>query len=97
MQVTFQFLLHIQEIKVLVAGEINAGKSSLISSLIGENLLPSKITGHTAAIHYCKYGARSSCLVHFRPELNRSAESIPLVKSELGEIFKFSRKNNSVH
>jgi ribosome biogenesis GTPase A len=55
-----------EPIKVIICGEINAGKSSFINSLIGEHVLPSTIAGHTAAVHYCKHGAQPIFRVKFR-------------------------------
>lgn len=59
-------LIDQEPIKVIVCGEINAGKSSFINSLFGSQILPSSISGHTAAVHSCKYGSQEIFRVKFR-------------------------------
>ncbi|MGK5088998.1 dynamin family protein [Bdellovibrionota bacterium FG-2] len=56
------------DLKILIAGEVNAGKSSFINALMGEAILPAKLSGHTAAIHHCNYSDRKYCSVYFKDD-----------------------------
>ena len=82
-------------LKILFAGEIKSGKSSLINALMDAKILPESISRHTAAIHYCRHGAEPSFTVHYRDE-QLSPEVHPLTLTELsaftdqaGSIVKF--------
>ena len=71
-----------EPIKVILCGEINAGKSSFINTLVGEAVLPASITGHTSAIHYCTHGASPAFRVKFR-DTNRASHTGDLSNDSL--------------
>ncbi|GLI82616.1 hypothetical protein ANABIO32_03030 [Rossellomorea marisflavi] len=51
---------------LMVAGEFNAGKSTFINALLGEELLSSNITPETAVITKIKYGENRKMFVHYK-------------------------------
>lgn len=71
-----------EQLKILIAGEINAGKSSLINALIGDPILPAKLVGHTAAIHYCLYSPHTYCRVYFKDD-SKHPQDVPAERSAL--------------
>lgn len=68
-----------QTVTILVAGEFKRGKSSLVNSLIGEELLPVDIVPTTAVTHVLHHGERGLVL-HWR---DGRKESRPLNAKEL--------------
>ena len=64
---------------LLVLGDFNRGKSTLINALLGEKILPAKMVPTTGNINTVKYGDRPKALVSFRDE-NREPEEISFAK-----------------
>ncbi|MEU7825940.1 dynamin family protein [Catellatospora sp. NPDC049133] len=54
---------------VLIAGEFNAGKSTTINAILGQDLLPSKITPTTAVLTVIRWGEQKrACLYAYDPQ-----------------------------
>jgi tetratricopeptide (TPR) repeat protein len=56
---------------VTVMGEFNAGKSSFVNALVGEDVAPTGITPTTATINLLKYGAERAGRVVYRDDTVR--------------------------
>jgi GTPase SAR1 family protein len=54
--------------RLLVLGDINRGKSTLINALIGENLLPSDVNPCTALLTVLRHGKQKKVTVYFKGE-----------------------------
>lgn len=68
---------------VAVLGEFKRGKSSLINSLLGMELLPADILPATATINVVQYGLENSCTVFFT---NGEQEKYPLDEIQLTRL-----------
>ncbi|MDF2925712.1 MAG: GTP-binding protein HSR1-related protein [Paenibacillaceae bacterium] len=55
--------------KVVVMGNFNAGKSTIINALLGEEVLPTAYVEATAIISEIKYASEKSALVYFKHPL----------------------------
>jgi len=64
---------------LLVLGDFNRGKSTLINALLGDKILPAKMVPTTGNINTIKYGDGPKALVSFRDE-NREPEEISFAK-----------------
>lgn len=53
-------------LRVVVLGEFNAGKSTLLNAWVEEDLLPTGITPTTALVTVLRYGTEATCRVRFR-------------------------------
>jgi len=53
-------------LSVAVVGEFNAGKSTLVNALLGEEVLPTGVLPTTAHTCYIQYGPRKTARVHYR-------------------------------
>lgn len=51
--------------RVIVVGGFSRGKSTLINALLGDKVLPAKMTPTTAVITVIKYGEQPRALVYF--------------------------------
>jgi GTPase SAR1 family protein len=58
-----------ERFKILVVGEVNRGKSSLINALLGEKVLPVDILPCTAVIQEVHWGEARRAILHFRQPL----------------------------
>ena len=54
--------------RLLVLGDLNRGKSTLINALIGENLLPSDVNPCTALLTVLRHGKQKKVTVYFQDE-----------------------------
>jgi len=63
---------------LVVIGEFNTGKSTLLNELIGSRLLPEGVTPTTAAITLIRYGERESEEWHDEGYVERRVPSAPL-------------------
>jgi len=71
---------------LLVLGDFDRGKSSLINALLGDKILPAKMIPTTGAINIIKYGDEPKAVVSFKDE-NREPEEISFAKfREIVEI-----------
>ena len=52
-------------LKIVLLGEVKAGKSTLINALAGGEVAPTNVTETTAAIMIMKYGAKEEAVIHF--------------------------------
>ena len=52
--------------KILIIGEFNTGKSTLINALLGDSVLPTKAIPATAIINHVRYGEKPAAQLHFR-------------------------------
>ena len=55
--------------KIQIVGTFNTGKSTLIISLLGEDVLPTKVVPSTAVINEIKYGETKKAILNFRNPL----------------------------
>ena len=55
--------------KVMIMGNFNTGKSTLINSFLNENVLPTSILPCTAVINEIKYAQHPSAIVHYKNPL----------------------------
>jgi GTPase SAR1 family protein len=71
-------------IHVAVLGQFKSGKSSLINSIIGENILPVGVVPLTAIITRLQYGIIPNVVIHFTngSQTNISIEELPLYVTE---------------
>lgn len=72
-----------QSFHVAVLGEFKRGKSSLINSLLGEELLPADILPTTATINVIQHGESDVCTVVM---LNGKCEKYPLQENPLSKL-----------
>jgi GTPase SAR1 family protein len=77
-------LLSTYTLKILVAGELNAGKSAIINALLRTKILPAYPVPTTALLTRVKQGAQSEALLHRRP--SRDGRQPPPLKVTLAEI-----------
>ena len=55
--------------RILVLGDFNRGKSTLLNAIIGKELLPTEVIPCTAVLTKVKYGMESRIAVHFKSKL----------------------------
>jgi GTPase SAR1 family protein len=60
--------------RLLVLGDMNRGKSTLLNALIGEKILPTGVNPCTALLTIVRYGDQKQVTVHFKEE--KSPESM---------------------
>lgn len=53
-------------LRVVILGEFNVGKSTLVNAWVEEDLLPTGITPTTALVTVLRYGTEATCRVRFR-------------------------------
>ncbi|HNY12505.1 MAG TPA: dynamin family protein, partial [Candidatus Wallbacteria bacterium] len=58
-------------VNLVVAGEYNSGKSSVINSILGEKIIPVGPEPMTLAVSIFKYGERKKALIEFDDETFR--------------------------
>lgn len=63
-------------VTVLVCGEFNRGKSSLVNALIGEDLCPVDDCITTSSVSIIKYGSKAKVIRHFLDSSNQIATEI---------------------
>ncbi|NWF79416.1 MAG: dynamin family protein [Chloroflexi bacterium] len=64
-RILHETLAHLEELfLIVVAGEFNAGKSSFLNALLGEQLLPEGVTPTTDTITLLQYGDEISSALH---------------------------------
>ncbi len=63
--------------KVMVIGSFSRGKSTLINALLGEKILPAKLTPTTAVITILKYGPTPRAILYYKEKLDEPVE-IPI-------------------
>ncbi|WP_242276595.1 dynamin family protein [Bacillus cereus group sp. BfR-BA-01445] len=80
---------------VMVVGEFNAGKSTFINALLGEEILTSDITPATAVVTVLKYGAVKGITAHFKNGECKtySIEKLATISSEGEHNGAFIRKS----
>jgi len=81
-----------QTINIAVIGQFKSGKSSLINSLIGENILPVDVVPATAIITQLQYSSRPELFVRFTDE---STAIFPL--SDLSKYTTEKENPNNIH
>src|SRR3712207_5135403 len=52
--------------RLMLLGDMKRGKSTLLNALVGEDLLPARVTPATAIITILRYGASPEVTVHHR-------------------------------
>ena len=57
--------LYQDRVKVLVVGEFSRGKSTFINAIMGEPILPSRVTPTTATINVIRGGVDRAALIHY--------------------------------
>src|SRR5215813_3435801 len=68
--------------KILIIGEFNTGKTTLINALLGAAVLPMKATPATAIINQLRYGETPAARLYFR---DQEKEPIDIPINELNE------------
>lgn len=76
------------KLKILVAGQFNTGKSTLLNAILGASVLPEDVAPCTAVITEIEYGEKAAASLFFKDGLN--AENLPptLNKEILAHIHK---------
>ncbi len=77
--------LQADTLTVLVLGEHNRGKSTVINALLGQRLLPAYPVPTTALLSEVKWGAQPRLIVHTAPSGNgllRQPQAVPLTELE---------------
>lgn len=79
------------QIALVVAGDWNAGKSTLTNALLGEHWLPANVTRETLTINRILAGPQRSIRVHFRDnrtpwELRHDYSSVDFVHRKIKEL-----------
>jgi GTPase SAR1 family protein len=77
-------LLSTYTLKILVAGELNAGKSTIINALLRTKILPAYPVPTTVLVTRVKQGAQPEALLHRRP--SRDGRRLPPLRVTLAEI-----------
>lgn len=80
--------------KIMVVGEFNTGKSTLINALLGLELLPTKALPATAIVSQIRYGKDPKARIHYR-DLSKSPVDIKV--EELKEyvlLYTSASRNN---
>ena len=81
--------------KILVTGQFNSGKSSVINTLLGEELLPTKALPCTAIHTEIYYGAEKKAVMYPKPDQYKDGDEPFEITPEPSEIKKYSIiKNN---
>lgn len=70
-----------EEFHVVVVGEFNHGKTTLVNALLGEPLLPTGVTPTTALVHRIAYGTRRSLAV-----VDTEGQETPIAVERLREL-----------
>ena len=52
------------QLSVLVIGDFNCGKSTVLNALLGKSLLPMGVTATTAIPTFVKYGEQEKVVIH---------------------------------
>jgi ribosome biogenesis GTPase A len=65
--------------KILIIGEFNTGKSTLINALLGAEVLPTKAIPATAIINIIKHGDKPSTALHFQ-DIEKEPLDVPFDK-----------------
>ena len=73
-----------ERFKLLVMGEFNRGKSTLINALLGRKILPAKMTPTTAIINEIKWGKEPQALLHWHTTKGqqRAPQVVPVAEIE---------------
>lgn len=56
-----EHLVNSNRFRVIIIGSFSRGKSTMINALLGNKILPAKLTPTTAVITVIKYGRTASC------------------------------------
>ncbi|WP_237397164.1 dynamin family protein [Okeania sp. KiyG1] len=64
LQESINKLLDIGNLRILIIGDFNRGKSTILNALLGKNLLPTGVTAATAIPTFVKYGKQEKVVVH---------------------------------
>lgn len=80
--------------RVLVMGDFNRGKSTLLNALIGKELLPTKIVPCTAILTKIKYGKETQITVYFKDKRKPRIFSDFLEYGKVYSIPKTKRTSN---
>jgi GTPase SAR1 family protein len=73
------YRLRNEHFRLLVIGDFNTGKTTLINALLGRELLPSWAVETTAIINEIKWGASEAALIHFK---DGSTQQVPIAELE---------------
>src|SRR5690554_5765882 len=63
--------------RIIVVGGFSRGKSSLINALLGEKLLPAKLTPTTALLTFIRYGEVPEAILFYKDE-RITPKTVPL-------------------
>ena len=77
---TIQARVGTDSFKLLIMGEYNRGKSTLINALLGERVLPTDIIRTTAIICEVKWGEQPKAILHFDKGLSGTNKEIPIAE-----------------
>lgn len=70
------------KLKILVAGQFKAGKSTMVNSLLGEEVLPAYSTPCTAVITEIEYGESPHAVLSFKPDLKEIPDDLYIKAKE---------------
>ena len=78
--------LRIQSFNLPVIGQFSAGKSMLLNNLLGQEVLPVKVTETTAFITYIAYGNQPGAVIRYKDGSEQAVELEYIQKLHQGEL-----------
>jgi GTPase SAR1 family protein len=88
--------LHEEALKVLVVGEFNTGKSTVLNALLGQKILPAYPVPTTALLTEVKWGDQPRAILHYRPSGDGSQKmslEVPIPELETYLVINGSEEN----